>query len=159
MDKPLVVPAGLFTEKDLARAAAHVAPIMPAEPRPLLSVDRAGEVRMLPKLCLYCRHFVIDYRESQAGAGDRALTLKCNEGKYDLAGRTLSNTAHFRMYVGMAQKCDAFAIPTENRGVPSGEQFGKGGSLTMLPPKAQCSHDRLDMDGCCYGCGAHVPRS
>lgn len=93
--------------------------------------------RMVPKLCLYCQHWRISYRESEPGAGDRALELRCGQDKYNLAGRTLSNAAHLRMYAGMAQKCEAFELVTvENKGVPSGEAFGKGGSLAVIPPAA-----------------------
>jgi hypothetical protein len=124
MDKPLVVPAGVLPDDIAAKVLepARVALAVEEPPRPLI-----------PKLCIYCEHFTCSYVESEPGAGDAALMLKCEKGKFNLAGRPLRNTSQLRMYVNIAQKCELFELPA-NKGVPSGEQFGKGGSLTVLPP-------------------------
>lgn len=123
MDKPVVVPAGLLTAEDIARAQATTGPALTVEqpPRP-----------MIPRLCLYCEHFALSYKDSEPGAGDRALVLRCQKGKFNLAGRQLDGPAQLRQYVHMGQKCEAWEV-VQNKGVPSGESFGKGGSLTVIP--------------------------
>lgn len=122
MDKPLVRAAGVLPDDIAAKVLEPARVALPVEPRR----------PMIPKLCLYCEHFTCSYVESEPGAGDKALTLKCEKGKFNLAGRALPGAAQLRMYVSMAQKCDLFELPT-NKGVPSGEAFGKNGSLTVLP--------------------------
>jgi hypothetical protein len=87
-----------------------------------------------PKLCIDCQHFECSY-EPLAADGRSLFTFQCHAGKYDLAGRVL-RTPQLAMYLRMARDCDSFfriqAPATENRGIPSGEAFGKGGSLTPV---------------------------